>query len=322
MAAKTKLVMQVGSKPESEYPLDAEVIRLGREHARTIPLLDVQVSRQHAEITCRVENEEEAKVTDWEISDLGSTNGTYINDQRLTGKRPLRLGDRIRLGSTIFTFEEIESGRRFKNFIAVLIALSTLVGAFIAWRISSSLDDANDVQLEGMARLIAYSQAKSETATSMYSVQAAFNDYHWQTMLFEMTAPNLEEDRIEGSQLAYGWMANVNLNYTDVDYIQKANQRTDEVFLAQKYSEEQMASNAARDDMDYTSTFNREDHLRQIGEDLTLTMVFLSLSVLFYTWAEISKSGWKFIAASLGIIFFLAAASVAGVVLGAEWLRG
>ncbi len=38
------------------------------------------------------------------IEDLGSTNGTYLNDEPLTGPRPLHDGDRIRIGDSAFTY--------------------------------------------------------------------------------------------------------------------------------------------------------------------------------------------------------------------------
>jgi FHA domain len=38
------------------------------------------------------------------IEDLGSTNGTYLNDEPLTGPRPLHAGDRIRIGDSEFTY--------------------------------------------------------------------------------------------------------------------------------------------------------------------------------------------------------------------------
>lgn len=38
------------------------------------------------------------------IEDLGSTNGTYLNDEPLTGPRPLHSGDRIRIGDSQFTY--------------------------------------------------------------------------------------------------------------------------------------------------------------------------------------------------------------------------
>lgn len=38
------------------------------------------------------------------VEDLGSTNGTFLNGKRLKKPRPLRNGDKIRLGDTVFEF--------------------------------------------------------------------------------------------------------------------------------------------------------------------------------------------------------------------------
>lgn len=39
------------------------------------------------------------------LEDLGSTNGTYLNDEPLRGPQPLHPGDQIRIGDSAFTFE-------------------------------------------------------------------------------------------------------------------------------------------------------------------------------------------------------------------------
>ncbi|MCS7260429.1 MAG: FHA domain-containing protein, partial [Anaerolineae bacterium] len=130
----------------TEYPLDATVIHLGREQARTIPIDDPLVSPHHAEITWVAEAQGAGA---WVIRDLGSPNGTYVNDTLLTTSHRLRVGDRIRLGNTLFTYEEMESGQGFRNVIAVLIALSTLVGALVAWRASVAIDDAASARSDG-----------------------------------------------------------------------------------------------------------------------------------------------------------------------------
>jgi hypothetical protein len=39
------------------------------------------------------------------IEDLGSTNGTYLNDELLRGPRPLHAGDRVRIGDSTFTYD-------------------------------------------------------------------------------------------------------------------------------------------------------------------------------------------------------------------------
>ena len=38
------------------------------------------------------------------IEDLGSTNGTYLNDEPLSGPQPLHPGDRIRIGDSEFSY--------------------------------------------------------------------------------------------------------------------------------------------------------------------------------------------------------------------------
>jgi hypothetical protein len=40
------------------------------------------------------------------IEDLGSTNGTYLNEELLQGPQPLHPGDRIRIGDSEFTYED------------------------------------------------------------------------------------------------------------------------------------------------------------------------------------------------------------------------
>jgi hypothetical protein len=40
------------------------------------------------------------------IEDLGSTNGTYLNDEPLNGPQPLHPGDRIRIGDSEFSYQQ------------------------------------------------------------------------------------------------------------------------------------------------------------------------------------------------------------------------
>jgi hypothetical protein len=40
------------------------------------------------------------------LEDLGSTNGTYLNEELLSGPQPLHRGDRVRIGDSEFTFQD------------------------------------------------------------------------------------------------------------------------------------------------------------------------------------------------------------------------
>ncbi len=70
-----------------------DVISLGRASECTYPFDDVSLSREHAQIMC--------VGPDYIFKDAGSTNGSFINDERVTKVVKLGDGDRVRLGSTI-----------------------------------------------------------------------------------------------------------------------------------------------------------------------------------------------------------------------------
>jgi len=74
-------------------PIKGE-ITIGRKTTNNLILDDQYVSGNHARIFL--------KNTDYIIEDLGSTNGTIINDKRLEGKAILKVGDEIQIGSALF----------------------------------------------------------------------------------------------------------------------------------------------------------------------------------------------------------------------------
>ena len=69
---------------------------LGRGDVADIQLEDPFASSRHA----RIERQGDVLV----IEDLGSTNGTYLNGEPLTGPQPLHPGDRIRIGDNEFSY--------------------------------------------------------------------------------------------------------------------------------------------------------------------------------------------------------------------------
>jgi hypothetical protein len=81
------------------YPLLAAITILGRDNTADIILDDPGISRQHTEI--RVTSDGPHLVTN--IRDLGSTNGTFVNGERITSQR-LADGDRVNVGRTVLIF--------------------------------------------------------------------------------------------------------------------------------------------------------------------------------------------------------------------------
>ena len=88
----TVVIHSDGDKSRT-VPVESTSLVLGRAPECELPLEDTYVSQQHARIF--------AKDDHWYVEDLGSTNGTSVNDQRLAAPARVQPGDRISLGTTV-----------------------------------------------------------------------------------------------------------------------------------------------------------------------------------------------------------------------------
>lgn len=88
-----RLIVRRGPRPNETYELNQGVITLGRDITNDIVINDPEVSRHHCRLT--------QGGGGYTLEDLGSTNGTFVNGQRLTGARQLQPGDMIGLGETV-----------------------------------------------------------------------------------------------------------------------------------------------------------------------------------------------------------------------------
>ena len=99
---KSHLVLPDGAKRE----LGPRPLTIGRFPDCDVVLADPNVSRYHAEVRPAPGSGSHPEgVRDYEVSDMGSTNGTKVNGMPLTAARVLREGDQITLGATTIRFE-------------------------------------------------------------------------------------------------------------------------------------------------------------------------------------------------------------------------
>src|SRR5947209_2978266 len=100
MLPKAEVTIQSPAVPPFRHRLTDDTSSVGRASDCTIPIKDRYLSRKHAEF---------ASVDgSWIVRDCGSANGTFINGVRVEKDRPLRSGDRIRIGDTDILFETPE----------------------------------------------------------------------------------------------------------------------------------------------------------------------------------------------------------------------
>jgi FHA domain/Bacterial regulatory proteins, luxR family len=117
------LLYRDGQDHQRLFFLDASQASVGRRDTSDLVLdWDDQVSRLHAQFE-RVD-------TDWTIVDDGlSRNGTFVNGERLTGRRRLEDGDSLRFGGTTMTFRspdlDEQQGTAVASQIPTAVDLST-----------------------------------------------------------------------------------------------------------------------------------------------------------------------------------------------------
>ena len=91
--APAKVVIVDGPDRGRTVPLTGAPVTFGRGSECTVPLSDEYVSTQHARLLLHDGQ--------WYAEDLGSTNGTYLGNERMTRSVPVGARTRIRLGKTV-----------------------------------------------------------------------------------------------------------------------------------------------------------------------------------------------------------------------------
>jgi pSer/pThr/pTyr-binding forkhead associated (FHA) protein len=93
MATTFSLVVKEGPNPGQRTEITKTSFIIGRDPVSDLAIADIEVSRRHARLI--------AQSGGHVIEDLGSTNGTFVNGQRIRTMVPLRPGASIRLGELI-----------------------------------------------------------------------------------------------------------------------------------------------------------------------------------------------------------------------------
>lgn len=88
-----RLVVRQGPIPGQVFELNKNEISIGRDITNDYVINDAEVSRRHARMTLEGDR--------YKIEDLNSTNGTYIDGQRLIGPHLMAIGELIMFGDNV-----------------------------------------------------------------------------------------------------------------------------------------------------------------------------------------------------------------------------
>lgn len=115
-------VDDAGAQRIVELPADRERLTLGRGEACDVALSwDGEASRVHALL--------ERLHEEWSVDDSGSRNGSFVNGERVNGRRRLRDGDVLRVGKTLIVFRAPPGGDSVQTLPADDDAVPSLTAA-------------------------------------------------------------------------------------------------------------------------------------------------------------------------------------------------
>ncbi len=99
-----QLIVKVEGRVIDKFVCETEVTTIGRERTNDVVIENISVSRTHVQI-----REDQDKYI---VSDLGSTNGTFLNDARLLNSE-IKDGDVLKLGKVELEFQKEEKSETF-----------------------------------------------------------------------------------------------------------------------------------------------------------------------------------------------------------------
>ena len=99
MTSEFQLIMRSGPTPGAAFNLEGDQLTIGRDSTNDITINDAEISRRHARLTFQGGK--------YVLEDLGSTNGTFVNGQRLAGPRVLKAGEVVSFGEQIILVFEV-----------------------------------------------------------------------------------------------------------------------------------------------------------------------------------------------------------------------
>ena len=184
-AAKNHLV-SIGSPPQREYSLDKPTIAIGSHPSNDLVIDDTTVSRRHATIT--------RKPDGFELVDLGSTNGTFVNGRQVRKPIAVKSGDEIKFGSARFVFNPASVPKRMRSGLVILSVM--FIAGFAVARYRSKTMPPNPEPVAGTSSPETNSPAAMNTQSASAQPQPA-----------EDSAPSSSAN---SSSAEPGWLKRVN----------------------------------------------------------------------------------------------------------------
>jgi hypothetical protein len=171
-----------------------------------------------------------------------------------------------------------ETSSRMETLVAVLIAVTTLVGAFFAWRSSVAADAAGDADYAGLRAAVAVEETRAVNAVNAYQHYAAFTSFDRQDelarLIEEQGGPQREVD--EARELASSSRSQFPAKFVN----------RDGTYALHREMGEMWADASREKDLNPEPQFQEADGLRSKSLGLLGAVTFIAIALVFFTLVE------------------------------------
>jgi hypothetical protein len=207
------------------------------------------------------------------------------------------------------------AGSRLSTVVTVLIALVSTVIALVASQAATASGNATEAQHNGVIAKINLERTDGGSWAQIARSRRAFNTYRFNRRLYDLTFDYIAQAESQGSSPqgtrlrleAAGQLEESNLayNFTDAGYLlqDEAGNYTD--FDVDNYLNDQRQVAAIYQDIDYDDNFADAAVLRRDSLALNISVLFWFIALLFFTWAEITRSWLRWLWLGAGVLVSL-----------------
>ena len=201
---------------------------------------------------------------------------------------------------------EANSSNRFEAFLAIGIALATVLGALLAARASTYNDIANDADQAGLSSAIdlALAQSAIEAQRDQNLVAfLAFAQHRRQAELMVDQMNQLDPASAEWTRLdqqsSAEWNKAVNSRYFfNSDFYDKFSSTFDQ----QAFVDSRLAEQASFQDLNPEPHFAQAGDQRARGAQMLGLIAVLAVALFFFAAANVAQNRWRYLLAGLGVV--------------------
>ena len=198
-----------------------------------------------------------------------------------------------------------EQSNRMEIINALLIALVTLIGAYVAWRASVAGDNAGDANLDGLLASRNYEETVALNHTQLYENYRAYTAYTRYNELGNQIEQDLADapaDEVEAldRQMREAWDAGESF-YFPYEYLNR-----DGSYDTERELGEALAEEARQRDLNPQPHYEEADKMQAKSNWLIVIITVLALSLLCFSLVEsLDRPALQYALMSLGVIIML-----------------